>query len=156
LNRRKFNFRGLNLGEDVILKDNGHCIKLKESYQLHINLLSRDKYLLLINESVEGEFYLISPSKAFADIPYTILSEGLYLPPDDDKKERAPFFRFNTIGNEYFLAIVTEQPIELSWIKLESDPRDIILNQERLEEIFIKIGQQSNSEVFYRLFKVVT
>lgn len=146
---------GLDLGSDIISSENDNYIKIKTPYRLHINLPIQDKYLLLINESEAGEFYLISPSKAFANIPYTILSEELYLPPDDNKKGRAPFLRYTTTGNEYFWAIVTEQPIELSWIKWESDPRDIILNQERLEEIFIKIGQQSNSEVFYRLFRVV-
>ncbi|MFM6542706.1 MAG: hypothetical protein ACKPH4_02310, partial [Microcystis panniformis] len=47
------------------------------------------------------------------------------------------------------------QPIELSWVNGESDPTDLILSQERLEEIFIKLGQQGNSEVFYKQFKVV-
>jgi hypothetical protein len=36
-----------------------------------------------------------------------------------------------------------------------NDYPDIILSQERLEEIFIKLGQQGNSEVFYKRFKVV-
>jgi hypothetical protein len=95
---------------------------------------------LLINETVEGNFYLFSPSRAFAYVPYTKLSEGLRLPPSEGL---ARFFQYDAVGDEYFLAIVTEQPIELSWVNGESDPTDV------------KLGQQGNSEVFYKRFKVV-
>jgi len=145
----------LNLNEDTFFPDDDNCIELEKPYRLLINLPISNKYLLLINESVEGEKYLLSPSKAFANIPHTILSEGLYLPPDDQKKGRAKFLGYETEGEEYFGVIVTEQPIDLSWVNSESDPRDLILNQQRLEEIFIKVGQQSNSEVFYKRFRVV-
>ncbi len=145
--------RGLNL--DVIPTDDGCCIKLKERYCLQVSLSCREQYLLLINESVEGNSYLLSPSKAFADVPYTVLSEKLCLPLNDGKKGRAPFFQYDAEGDEYFLAIVTEQPIELSWVHWESDRGDIILNQERREEIFVKVGQQSDSQVFYKQFRVV-
>ncbi|RCJ30015.1 hypothetical protein A6769_34700 [Nostoc punctiforme NIES-2108] len=145
--------RGLKL--DVITTDDGCCIKLNTRYYLQVDLSSQGQYLLLINKSIEGNFYLLSPSKAFADVPYTVLSENLYLPLNDGKKGRAPFFQYDAEGDEYFLAIVTEQPIELSWVHWELDSRDIILNPKRFEEIFVKLGQQSDSEVFYKRFRVL-
>jgi hypothetical protein len=132
--------------------DKGNYIYLNKPHYLWVNLPENGQYLLLINETVEGNFYLFSPSRAFAYVPYTKLSEGLRLPPSEGL---ARFFQYDAVGDEYFLAIVTEQPIELSWVNWESDPTDIILNQERFEEIFIKLGQQGNSEVFYKRFKVV-
>jgi hypothetical protein len=132
--------------------DKDNYIYLNKPHYLWVNLPENGQYLLLINETVEGNFYLFSPSRAFAYIPYTKLSEGLRLPPSEGL---ARFFQYDAVGDEYFLAIVTEQPIELSWVNGESDPTDIILSQERLEEIFIKLGQQGNSEVFYKRFKVV-
>ena len=147
--------KGMILKKDTFFPDYNNCIELENHYRLLINLPISNKYLLLINESVEGKKYLLSPSKGFANIPHTILSEGLYLPPDDQKKGRAKSLQYGTEGEEYFGVIVTEQPIDLSWVNSESDPIDLILNQQRLEEIFIKVGQQSNSEVFYKRFKVV-
>lgn len=149
--------RGLNF--DVIPEDYGNSIKLMEQYRLLIDLSIKDKYLLLIDHSVDQEnkreSYLLSPSKAFTDVPYTLLSEDLYLPPDDGKRGRASCLQYDAVGEEYFLAIVTEQPIELSWVHEECQARDIILNEERLNEIFVKVGQQSNSEAYYKRFQVV-
>jgi hypothetical protein len=146
--------RGLVMNGTVIKPepDKGNYIYLNKPHYLWVNLPDNGKYLLLINETVEGNFYLFSPSRAFAYVPYTKLSEGLRLPPSEGL---ARFFQYDAVGDEYFLAIVTEQPIDLSWVNGECDPTDIILNQERLEEIFVKLGQQGNSEVFYKRFKVV-
>lgn len=134
---------------------NSNYIYLNNSYYLRVNLPNtpnNSKYLLLINETVEGQFYLVSPSRAFAYVPHTKLSEGLRLPPSEGLAE---FFQYDAVGDEYFLAIVTENPMNLSWVNGEADPTDILLNKKRLEEIFIKLGQQGNSEVFYKRFKVI-
>ncbi|WP_335064987.1 hypothetical protein [Nostoc sp.] len=145
--------RGLDKGE--IPNDDSHCIKLGQPYRLYINLPYIGKNLLLINEDAEGNKYLICPSKAFAGVPYSLLSEKLYLPPNDQKPGRAKSFKFLTEGEEYFLAIVTEETIELSWVNEECFARDIDLNKERLEEIFMKVNRQTNTRFFYKKFKVV-
>jgi hypothetical protein len=147
--------RKLDTGDNNMYKDNNHYIQLGISYRLQINLPYTGKNILLINEDGEGDKFLICPSKAFAEVPYTLLSDGLILPPDEQRPGRAKSLKFLTEGEEYFLAIVTEKPIELSWVNWESPARDIELNKERLEEIFIKVGQQSDSQVFYKRFQVV-
>jgi len=62
--------------------------------------------------------------------------------------------RFNAVGEEYFLAIVTEQPLSLSWVRPDSHPKDIVVDDKRLHEIFKILGQQQNSQVFYKTFVV--
>lgn len=145
--------RGLDKGE--IPNDDSHCIKLGQPYRLHIIFPYIGKNLLLINEDAEGNKYLICPSKAFAEVPYNLLPERLYLPPNDQKTGRAKSFKFLTEGEEYFLAIITEETIELSWVNDKSFARDIDLNKERLEEIFMKVNKQNNTRFFYKKFKVV-
>ncbi|MFB2768334.1 hypothetical protein ACE1AT_03435 [Pelatocladus sp. BLCC-F211] len=140
---------------DGEIPPDNHDIKLGQRYRLQINFPYIGKSILLINEDGEGNKFLICPSKAFAEVPYTLLSEGLHFPPDDQKPGRAKSLKFLTEGSEYFLALVTEKPIELSWVNWESPAKDIKLNRERLEEIFIQVGQQSGSQVFYKKFKVV-
>jgi hypothetical protein len=55
---------------------------------------------------------------------------------------------------KYFLAIVTEQPLSLSWIRPDSHPKDIVVDDKRLNEIFKLLGQQHNCQVFYKKFAV--
>ncbi|MHC5721065.1 MAG: hypothetical protein ACYTX0_55855, partial [Nostoc sp.] len=82
--------RGLDKGE--IPNDDSHCIKLGQPYRLHIIFPYIGKNLLLINEDAEGNKYLICPSKAFAEVPYNLVPERLYLPPNGQKTGRAKSF----------------------------------------------------------------
>lgn len=145
--------RQLDLEE--IPNNDSNCLQLGRRYQLQVILPNRGKNLLLINQDEAEKRFLICPSKAYAEIPYTLLSEVLYLPPGDSQPGRAKSIRFLSEGEEYFLAIVTELPLKLSWLNWESSARDIELDQIRLEEILTQVGKQSNSQVFYQRFKVV-
>lgn len=142
--------------DEEVPDDNHHCIQLGKRYRLQMNFPYIGKSILVINEDGEGNNFLVCPSKAFAEVPYTLLSACLQLPPDDTKPGRAKSFKFITTGEEYFLVLVTEKPIELSWVNCESPAKDIQLNQQRMDEIFIKVGQQSNSQVFYKRFQVIS
>lgn len=142
--------RGLSFDE---IPDNDLNIQLGERYRLQVNL-NMEGNLLLINEDKNGQKKLICPSKAFAPSSQLSPTEAMYLPPDEDNRYRARSFRFEEEGEEYFLAIVTEQPIELSWMRPDLDPKDIHLNPIRLKEIFTKIGKQGNSRVFYKRYLV--
>lgn len=119
-------------------------------YRLRLNLDSGGN-LLLINQSADGNKYLIAPSKAFAEIPVTVINHILYLPPDK-KANRAPI-SFET-EKELFLGIVTTEEIKLSWIAEDYRNEDVELNEMRLEEIFQEVGKLSNCQVFQRGFRV--
>lgn len=62
---------------------------------------------------------------------------------------------FKAAGEEYFLAIVTEQPLSLSWVRPDAHPKDIVVDDKRLQEIFKLLGKQPNSQVFYKTFEVI-
>ncbi|MBD2293863.1 hypothetical protein H6G06_10235 [Anabaena sphaerica FACHB-251] len=125
-------------------------LQKEKDYRLKLNLPNTG-YLLLINESANGDKCLISPSKAYAEIPSCRLSQPLYLPPDNDR-HRAPL-AFGT-EKELFLAIVTEQEITLSWINEYYRNEDVDLDEQHLFEIFQDVGKLSDCQIFQRVFKV--
>jgi hypothetical protein len=126
-------------------------LQKEKDYRLKMNL-PHTGYLLLINESANGDKFLISPSKAFAEIPSCRLSQPLFFPPDNDK-HRAPL-AFGT-KKELFLAIVTDKEIKLSWINEDYRNEDVDLNEQHLFEIFQEVGKLSDFQVFQRSFGVV-
>jgi hypothetical protein len=127
-------------------------IRKGKRYKLQVDLRS-EGYLLLINEGVNGEKYCICPSRAFALPEPLFLATPLYLPLEE-AIARNVGLSFKAVGEEYFLAIVTEQPVSLSWIRPDSNPRDIVVDDKRLHEIFKLLGKQHNSQVFYKTFVV--
>ncbi|WP_199248305.1 hypothetical protein [[Phormidium] sp. ETS-05] len=76
----------------------------------------------------------------------------LYLP---DLDAKAKSLMFEDLGEEYFLAILTEQPLELSWVRPDGNPHDFRVDEQRFQEIFQQIGRQWNARVFYKRFQVV-
>jgi hypothetical protein len=127
-------------------------IRKGERYKLQVDLRS-EGYLLLINEGVNGEKYCICPSRAFALPEPLFLATPLSLPLEEAIAKNVGL-RFNAVGEEYFLAIVTEEPLSLSWVRPDSHPKDIVVDDKRLHEIFKLLGKQHNSQVFYKTFVV--
>jgi hypothetical protein len=125
-------------------------LQKEKDYRLKMNL-PHTGYLLLINESANGDKFLISPSKAYAEIPSCRLSQPLFFPPDNDT-HRAPL-AFGT-EKELFLAIVTDKEIKLSWINEDYCNEDVDLDEQGLFEIFQEVGKLSNCQVFQRTFRV--
>lgn len=147
--------RSLDISDFIDLIDDDYSIKSGHSYHLSIKFPYLNHYLLLINENTDGQKALLSPSKIIADIPFTQLSGELVLPLNDERRKRIPCLRYKGEGIEYFLALITEQPIELSWISELSPAADYFLDQNRLEEIFNKVSKQGNSQLFYRQFNLI-
>ena len=132
----------------VNLPINPNKIQVNEPYRFDFKF-ERDGYLLLINQSYSGDKYLFAPSHFFADIPVTkfMANQFFSLPWKD---EHYPL-SFDAKGEEYFLIIITENPIELSWVYEQSDPNDEVeLNEKRLQELFSKVAHDKNTQVFYR------
>ncbi|MBO1053770.1 MAG: hypothetical protein HEQ25_17765 [Dolichospermum sp. DET73] len=126
-------------------------LQKEKDYRLKMNL-PHTGYLLLINESANGDKFLISPSKAYAEIPSCRLSQPLFFPPDNDT-HRAPL-AFGT-EKELFLAIVTDKEIKLSWINEDYCNEDVELDEQRLFKIFQEVGKLSDCQIFQRSFGVV-
>ncbi|MEA5530860.1 DUF4384 domain-containing protein [Dolichospermum sp. UHCC 0684] len=126
-------------------------LQKEKDYRLKMNL-PHTGYLLLINESANGDKFLISPSKAFSQIPSCRLSQPLFFPPDNDR-HRAPL-AFET-EKELFLAIVTKEEIKLSWINEDYRNEDVDLYEQHLFKIFQEVGKLSDCQIFQRSFGVV-
>ncbi len=126
-------------------------LQKEKDYRLKMNL-PHTGYLLLINESANGDKFLISPSKAFSQIPSCRLSQPLFFPPDNDT-HRAPL-AFGT-EKELFLAIVTDKEIKLSWINEDYRNEDVDLYEQHLFKIFQEVGKLSDCQIFQRSFGVV-
>lgn len=108
--------------------------------------------LLLINQGVSGKRYCLCPSLAFSLNTQIMPDKKLHIP---GIKALANALQYMDMGNEYFLAILTENPVNLSWVHPESEPADILVTDERLQEIFQQVGRQWNAQVFYKKFEVV-
>jgi hypothetical protein len=141
--------RGLDLEAIELCEDT--TIKKEQRYQLQVGL-PVDGYLLLVNQGTSGQKYCICPSRAFHLEPHLLPETSLCIP---RLNAPAKCLKYNEVGEEYFLAIVTEQPLKLSWVRPDSDARDVVVSEERLREIFQKVAQQPSCQVFYKTYKVI-
>jgi hypothetical protein len=128
-----------------------------KKYKLRINF-QQGGYLLLLNEGEKGSKYCLCPSIVYAPNTQLSLTQSLEIP---QESAYAKSLKFNEVGQEYFLAIITHQPLSLSWVDSDRNPTDPITlalikaDDDRLKEIFIKLGQQGESQVFYKKFQVI-
>src|SRR6478672_677850 len=136
------------LDRTEIPDDLGNTIKKNRAYKLQVDLPQRG-YFLLINQGVSGRKYGLCPSRAYYPDGNLLGISPIVLP---HVKGLAKSLSYTTPGKEYFLAVVTEEPLSLSWFKPDSDPRDILINESRLSEIFQQVGEQKSS-VFYATFQ---
>lgn len=140
--------RGLDLDEIESAED---TIEKGERYGLEIKFLQQEGYLLLVNEGTSPEKYCICPSRAYHLQPQLSLQESLYLP---GRNASAKSLRFTEVGDEYFLAIVTDKPLNLSWVRPDGDARDLAIDDQRMREIFQQLGRLERCQVFYKKFAV--
>ena len=139
--------------EDDIPEVCGNTIQKGKPYRLQVEL-QQQGCLLLINQGVSGTKYLLCPSKAFAPVCEIGAAAPMALPQKEALKKTP--LTFEAAGDEFFLAIVTEQPLQLSWVRPECHPKDEIdISDERLREIFQKVAQQPSCQVFYKTFAVI-
>ena len=145
--------RGMYLDEED-LKSPEPPLYVGEKYLLQADF-PEEGHLLLINQSAEGDRYCLCPSIIYAPDSELSIDESFSIP---QSKAYAKSLKFNRVGQEYFLAIITPKPIDLSWVRDRIDPisLDLVkLNDERVMEIFLKLGQQGRSQVYYKTFQVI-
>ncbi|WP_254564545.1 DUF4384 domain-containing protein [Oscillatoria sp. HE19RPO] len=122
-----------------------------EEYALQVDF-PQTGHLLLINQGVSGKRYCLCPSLAFSVETQVTPDKKLHIP---SIKALASSLQYTDIGNEYFLAILTDHPVQLSWVNPNYKPGDIVVTEERLREIFQQVGRQWNARVFSKKFEVV-
>lgn len=126
-------------------------IRKGEEYALQVDFPHLG-HLLLINQGVSGNRYCLCPSLAFSLETQVMPEKKLHIP---GIKALASALQYMDMGSEYFLAILTETRVNLSWVHPESNPNDVVVTDERLQEIFKQVGRQWNAQVFYKKFEVV-
>lgn len=122
-----------------------------EEYALQVGF-PQTGHLLLINQGVSGKRYCLCPSLAFSSETQIVPDKKLHIP---SIKALASSLQYTDVGNEYFLAILTDHPVQLSWVHPNYKPGDIVVTEERLREIFQQVGRQCNARVFSKKFEVV-
>ncbi len=127
------------------------AIRKGEEYALQVNFPHKG-HLLLINQEMGGKRYCLCPSRAYSLETEVMPDKKLYIPPIPVQDN---YLKYDATGKEYFLAILTENPVKLSWANPDSDPNYMILTDERLREIFQEVGRQGNAQVFSKTFEVV-
>ena len=136
---------------DLVFTVAKETIRKGEEYALQVDF-PHQGHLLLINQGVSGKRYCLCPSLAFSEDTQVTPDTKLHIP---GIKALASSLRYQEMGNEYFLAILTENPVKLSWVNPDSEPADILVTDERLREIFQEVGRQWNAQVFSKKFEVV-
>jgi len=126
-------------------------IEKGKKYALTVNFQTQG-YLLLLNRGSKGNYYCLSPSQAFHPQGVCVPDTPLYLP---DLEAVATSLKFMDVGEEYFMAILNEKPLNLSWVRPDGNPRDLQVDEQRFQEIFQELGRQWNARVFYKRFQVV-
>jgi hypothetical protein len=136
---------------DLVVNVAKATIRKGEEYALQVDF-PHQGHLLLINQGVSGKRYCLCPSLAFSVETQVTPDKNLHIP---GIKALASSLQYQDMGNEYFLAILTKNPVKLSWVNPDSEPADILVTDERLREIFQEVGRQWNAQVFSKKFEVV-
>jgi hypothetical protein len=125
-------------------------VPLKTEVYLLVNLNWANHYLLLLYQGTEKK-YCLCPSKGFA--PSGELSEKeMYLP---QMGAMTSSMVFEEVGKEHFIGIVMEKPLELLWLRPNDGEPVPELDANRLNQLWEKLEQQGNWQMFYKSFDVV-
>jgi hypothetical protein len=116
-----------------------------------VNWQRENRYLLLLNQGTSGKKYCFCPSKGFA-ISGELSGEKMCLP---QKGSVARAIKFKEKGNEHFLGIVMEKPLDLAWLRPNNQDLVPSLDVGRLNELLEKLEIQGNWQLFYKSFEVV-
>lgn len=129
-------------------------IPVNQPLSMVVDLAYPNYQLLLFNRSAEGQ-YLLCPSLSFA--PKGLIDKPPILLPQKDSwaDENQEWFTFEVLGEEEFLAIALEKPLNLDWLVPRDEDSLPECTGSRLKELFDKLEQQENCHVFYQSFEVV-
>ncbi|NEO21591.1 MULTISPECIES: hypothetical protein [unclassified Moorena] len=123
-------------------------------YYIHVELDCDQQHVLLLNRGLEDSNYVVCPSQAFA--PLNRLQDKKILMPQLGATYYNEKIRFNSTGQEEFLAIVLDDSLDLPWLTPNQKEAAPKLNPKRLKELWTRLAEDSNNwQAFYRSFQVV-
>ncbi len=113
-------------------------------------------YLLLLSKGTTGTIRSVIPSIGFGlsdKIP--AVNQTIYIPQNNTlAKDSKRNFTFQGVGQEKFLAIITKQPLNLSWSSFNFEEKVPTLKDNHGIELGEKLKQQPNRQIFYKTFQV--
>jgi hypothetical protein len=111
-------------------------------------------HLLLLGKD-SREVYCLCPSPGFAPDTQLLAERPVVLPqPSSRLAVNGEYLSFSNLGTETFLAVVTPEPLGLSWAKPGGKDDCFTLTTDSLVELYKTIHEQE-AHLFYRAFDVV-
>ncbi|MGB3510229.1 MAG: hypothetical protein WBA93_13520 [Microcoleaceae cyanobacterium] len=128
-------------------------VSVEKPYWAFISLPESDGYLLLLNHGVVSQC-VVCPSQAFA-LDYQL--EKIRLLPQNHSLayEEECRFTFNEVGEEKFVAIALEKPLDLAWLKPNEEEVAPELTGKRMQELWQELEKQNNWRVYSQQVEVV-
>lgn len=124
-----------------------------EFYQCFLDFKMAGHLLLLGKDS--REVYCLCPSPGFAPDTQLLDTGPVVLPqPSSRSAANGDYLSFPTLGTEAFLAVVTPEPLGLSWARPGGEDDYFTLTADSLVELYKTINKQE-THLFYRAFEVV-
>ena len=122
-------------------------------YQCFLDFKMAGHLLLLGKDS--AEVYCLCPSPGFAPDTQLSTTGPILLPqPDSRLAVNGEYLSFSSLGKEAFLAVVTPEPLGLSWAKPGGEDDYFTLTTDSLVELCKTINKQG-THLFCRAFEVV-
>ena len=124
-----------------------------EFYQCFLDFKMAGHLLLLGKDS--REVYCLCPSPGCAPDTQLSTTGPIVLPqPSSRLAANGEYLSFSSLGTEAFLAVVTPEPLGLSWTKPGGEDDYFTLTTDSLVELYKTINKQE-THLFYRAFEVV-
>jgi hypothetical protein len=147
-------FRGPYLEDEDPEPEIPPIIPVDKKLWMAIDLQYSNCQFLLFNRSEAG-VVLLCPSFGYAPNP-VIDKPPLLLPQRDSfAEQKSQKFLFKDKGQEEFLGIVLNKPLNLPWLIPQQQERIPKWNTERIMDLFNHLEQSGEWQVFYQSFEVV-
>ncbi len=139
-------------------------IRLNSDFIIQISLESKNRYLILLNQDVDGKIFCICPSFGFAhnwELSRKNINLFMEIPQCPDYPTTWETMKCEKLGTEHFIAILTEQPLDkeakdLEWLKPSRDePIPSLDKDERLINLYNSLEKQKKWKVYYQRLNVV-
>lgn len=129
-------------------------IPVNQPLSMVVEIAYPNYQLLLFNRSAEGQ-YVLCPSLEFA--PNSMIDKPPILLPQKDSwaDKNKEGFTFEVVGQEEFLAIALEKPVNIDWLVPREEDSLPECKGQRFKELFEQLEQQETWQVFYQSFEVV-
>ena len=122
-------------------------------YQCFLDFKMAGHLLLLGKDS--AEVYCLCPSPGCAPDTQLSTTGPIVLPqPDSRLAVNGEYLSFSSLGTEVFLAVLTPEPLGLSWANPGGEDDYFTLTTDSLVELYKTINKQE-TRLFYRAFEVV-